>query len=179
MSEKKYFVYNESGEAVRVTEAEYKDFIKLHPEVETSKTPTFQTHEMKENRRADIDKVIEDLNDEELTSEDMTKIAEKVRTKSKKNESLKGEDDIEKENRERLDDDVKSFNTPLQQLDSINGKEARIQRIVRMLDQLQLEEAELIRIEEEVKLVSEAEKAEKEEKAKQEKKEQEEEQNQQ
>jgi len=163
MSEEKYFIYNEFGEAVRVTKEEYDEFVKLHPEYGTMEAPIFQTPEMQESRKKQIDQVIKDLNEEELTSEQMAEIAKRVREQNSSEKGAQNEEDIEKENRERLDDDLKSFNTD-PQLDSISGKDAQIQRIVNMLNQLKLAEDELLRIEKEVERISEEEEEKKEEK---------------
>ncbi len=88
-----------------------------------------------------IDQVIEELNEEDLTDDEMYQIKDGVKTQE--------DEDIEKEDRERLDDDIKSFQTPEQQ-ETLEGKDAKIQRIIEMLNQLNLSEKEMNRIENEV-----------------------------
>lgn len=65
---------------------------------------------------------------------------------------MKTQDDIEKENRERLDDDMKSFQTPQQEGD-LDEKETKRQRIKEYLNILDLKEEEMIRLDNEVKTI--------------------------
>ena len=145
MREEKYFIINESGEVVRVTKAEHEKWMEENKDIQKSEsTPTFQTPEQQEERRTLIDNVIEELNQEELTNEDYSKIRQDVKVKT--------QDDIEKENRERLDDDMKSFQTPQQEGD-LDEKETKRQRIKEYLNILDLKEEEMIRLDNEVKTI--------------------------
>ena len=139
-NEKKYLITNEYGEAVRVTEEEYLKWKEENHKIQ-AKAPKFRTPEEQEARRKVIDNVIEDLNQENLTDTEMYQIENKVKTKT--------EEDIEKENRERLDDDLRGFNTPQQQ-ETIEGKDSKINNIINMLNNLNLSEEEMIRLEKEV-----------------------------
>ncbi len=145
MEEKKYFIINEFGELVRVTK---EDYIQNSEEKQYFQIPRFQTPEQQNKRRESIDKVIEELNTEEITDGEMARITSGVNTRN----------DEEISNRERLDDDIKAFKTPSQQ-ESENSKDAKIQRITQMLNNLQLSEKELIRITGEVERASETENA--------------------
>ena len=138
MEEKKYFILNEFGEAVRVEKGEGE-------EMQHGLAPKFKTPEAIETRRKIIDSVIEDLNEENLTNEEYSEIRKDVKVNI--------QDDIEKEDRERLDDDKKSFSTPQQQGD-LNEKEAKIQRIKEYLNALNLKEEEMVRLDNEVKIVN-------------------------
>lgn len=138
--EKKYFIVNESGEIVNVTKAEYEQYVEEHPKFgEKPNAPIFQTPESEENRKKAIDGVIESLNLEELTPEEKAEVLKGVKT----------QDDIERENRERLDDDLQGGKTASQQ-ESMYGKEARVEYIIKMLNNLNLSEDEMKRLENEV-----------------------------
>lgn len=142
MEEKRY-VINQYGEAVRATKEEYEKWNEENKEKQKDgAAPTFQTPEQQEARKKIIDDVIEDLSKEELNNEEYSEIRKDVK--------VKNQEDIEKENRERLDDDRKSFQTPQQQGD-IDEKEAKIQRIKEYLNTLNLKEEELVRLDNEVK----------------------------
>ena len=65
---------------------------------------------------------------------------------------MKTQDDIEIENRERLDDDRKSFKTPQQEGD-LDEKEAKRQRIKEYLNTLNLKEEEMERLDNEVRTI--------------------------
>lgn len=137
----KYFIPSESGEAINVTKDEYMEWLEKN-QGKIAQAPKFQTPEQKEARKNVIDETIEMLNQEELTSDEMYKIEDKV--------VIKTEEDIEKENRERLDDDIQGFQTSQQQ-EALDGKDAKIQSITEYLNSLNLKEDELKRIESEVK----------------------------
>lgn len=141
MEERKYFIPNEYGEVVRVTREQYLEYYEKNRKDNTNNSdiPTFQTPEQQEQRRRVIDQTIEGLNEERLTDEDMYKI----------------ENGVQRGNRERLDDDIKSFQTPQQQ-EAIDGKDSKIQSIIEMLNALNLSEEEMSRIESEVERVSES-----------------------
>lgn len=145
MREEKYFIINEYGEVVRVTKEEYEKWSEENKDnPKSGSAPKFQTPEQQEERRTLIDNVIENLNQEELTNEDYSKIRQDVKVKT--------QDDIEKENRERLDDDMKSFQTPQQEGD-LDEKEAKRQRIKEYLNILELKEEEMVRLDNEVKTI--------------------------
>ena len=93
------------------------------------------------DREEKIDKVIEVLNEEKLNDEEFNKITNEVKTKQ--------EGDIEKENRERLDDDLQENKMP-QQEPELNEKQDKIQQIIKMLNALDLSEQEMARLENEV-----------------------------
>lgn len=142
--EDKYFILNQDGKCVRVSKEEYEQYINEHPEMVHTESPKFQTPDQQEARKNVIDNVIESLNNDKLTDNEMYKIEEGVKTKD--------EEDIEKENRERLNDDLSSFQTSQQQ-ESIEGKDSKIQNIITMLNQLNLSEGEMARIESKVQRV--------------------------
>ena len=161
----KYFITNEYGETVRVTEDEYNKWLE---EKENDKNkqkevaPKFQTPEQQANRKNLIDHTIEELNNEKLTYDEYAEIKEGVKVNTKddvqkgkddvqkgKDDVQKGNDDIQKENRERLDDDRKSFQMPQQQA-NLNEREQKIERIKKHLNTLNLKEAEMNRIDKEV-----------------------------
>ena len=145
MREEKYFITNEYGEVVRVTKEEYEKWCEENKdEKKNSSAPKFKTPEQQEERRTLIDNVIEELNQEELTNEDYSKIRKDVKVKT--------QDDIEKENRERLDDDMKSFQTPQQEGD-LDEKETKRQRIKEYLNILDLKEEEMVRLDNEVRTI--------------------------
>ena len=145
MREEKYIIINEHGEVVRVTKEEYEKWCEENKDKQkSSSAPKFQTPEQQEERRTLIDNVIENLNQEELTNEDYSKIRQDVKVKT--------QDDIEKENRERLDDDRKSFKTPQQEGD-LDEKEAKRQRIKEYLNTLNLKEEEMERLDNEVRTI--------------------------
>ena len=127
MEERRYFIPNENGELVQVTKEEHDLFYSNVTDI-----PHFQAP----NRDNIIDNVIKVLNTEEITDGEMARIASGVKTQR---------GDEEKSNRERLDDDIKDFKTAPQQ-ESIDGKEAKIQRITEMLNRLGLSTEELTRI---------------------------------
>ena len=93
------------------------------------------------DREEKIDKVIEALNEEKLNDEEFNKITNEVKTKQ--------EGDIEKENRERLDDDLQENKMP-QQEPELDEKQDKIQQIIKMLNALDLSEQEMARLENEV-----------------------------
>ena len=142
MKDEKYFIINEYGEAVRVTKEEHEKWSQENKDKQKSgSVPQFQTIEQQEKRRTLIDNVIEELNQVELTNEDYSEIKQGV--------NIKTLYDIEKENRERLDDDRKSFQTPQQEGD-LDEKEAKRQRIKEYLNTLNLKEEEMERLDNEV-----------------------------
>lgn len=132
MNEKKYFIPNQYGEITQVTKEEYDRFNGDFTNIPHFQAPKEQT----EGREKIIDNVIKVLNTEEITDGEMARIASGVKTQR---------GDEEKSNRERLDDDIKDFKTAPQQ-ESIDGKEAKIQRITEMLNRLGLSTEELTRI---------------------------------
>lgn len=145
MREEKYFITNQYGEIVRVTKEEYEKWSEENKDNQKSgSAPKFQTPEQQEERRTLIDNVIEELNQEELTNEDYSEIRQDV--------NVKTQDDIEIENRERLDDDRKSFQTPQQEGD-LDEKEAKRQRIKEYLNTLNLKEEEMERLDNEVRTI--------------------------
>ena len=145
MREEKNFIINEYGEGVNVTKEEYKKWCEENKDKQKSDSaPKFQTPEQQEERRTLIDNVIEELNQEELTNEDYSQIRQDVKVKT--------QDDIEKENRERLDDDRKSFRTPQQEGD-LDEKEAKRKRIKEYLNILDLKEEEMERLDNEVRTI--------------------------
>lgn len=140
MEEQNRFIINEYGEVVKVTEEEYQEYMEDHPEFGDS-VPTFQAPDQEKSRSDLIDNVIEGLNQEHLTEDEMLEIEDNVHVKT--------QEDIERENRERLDDDIKNFQTS-QQREALERKDAKIQSIVMMLNQLNLSEEEMAKIENEV-----------------------------
>lgn len=145
MREEKYFITNESGEAVNVTKEEYEKWNEENKDKQKSgSAPQFQTPEQQEERRTLIDNVIEGLNQEELTNEDYSEIRQNV--------NVKTQADIEMENRERLDDDRRSFQTPQQEGD-LDEKESKRQRIKEYLNTLNLKEEEMERLDNEVRTI--------------------------
>ena len=140
MEEQNRFIINEYGEVVKVTEEEYQEYMEDHPEFGDS-VHTFQAPDQEKSRSDLIDNVIEGLNQEHLTEDEMLEIEDNVH--------IKTQEDRERENREKLDDDIKNFQTS-QQREALEGKDAKIQSIVMMLNQLNLSEEEMAKIENEV-----------------------------
>lgn len=140
----KFFIINEYGELVNVTENEYIKWSRENNRNgKDNAVPVFQAPKQEEERRNIIDNTIKELDSEKLTYEEYSEIRKDVKVNTM--------DDVKKEDRERLDDDRQNFQMPQQQDDNLDEKDKKIKRIKKFLNDLNLKETEMNRIDAEVK----------------------------